>query len=269
MQLFADAFDQLLGAVARKRSALLGEKLDSQDIKLPAELGKPVAASLEAWRRAGNVRRLWAGDAGLWTGADEAQWLGWLSIVDEQRRRIKQLKGLAEQHPQGGVRACSPPGHGWVEPGAGGACGDLLAGSRGTPNFWCSNSTDPAQICTIESRIDPARTYFSCRANRARTLEPNILKQYFFERAKTAVGAERAGSRFIAITDPGSKLQHVAERDRFRHIAYGKPSIGGRYSVLSDFGLVPAALMGLDIRETAAIGRADGALVRAGCAACR
>ena len=97
VRLFADAFDQLLGAVARKRSALLGDKLDGQDIKFPAELEKPFAASIEAWRRAGNVRRLWAGDAGLWTGADEAQWLGWLSIVDEQRRRIKELKGFAEQ----------------------------------------------------------------------------------------------------------------------------------------------------------------------------
>ena len=82
VQLFADAFDQLLGAVARKRIALLGEKLDSQTIKLPAELEKAVAASLEAWRRDGNVRRLWAGDASLWTGADEAEWLGWLGIVE-------------------------------------------------------------------------------------------------------------------------------------------------------------------------------------------
>jgi len=73
------------------------------------------------------------------------------------------------------------------------------------------------------------------------------LKQYFFESAKRAVGADKAGSRFIAITDPGSPLQKVAERDRFRHIAYGIASIGGRYSVLSDFGLLPAAAMGLDI----------------------
>ena len=124
-----------------------------------------------------------------------------------------------------------------------------LAGKRGIPNSWSSNSTDPAQIRTIENRIDPARTLFLVSSKSGTTLEPNILKQYFFERAKAAVGAERAGSRFIAVTDPGSTLQHVAERDRFRHIAFGKPSIGGRYSVLSDFGLVPAVLMGLDIER--------------------
>src|SRR5207248_4870505 len=73
-----------------------------------------------------------------------------------------------------------------------------------------------------------------------------IFKQYFFERVKQAVGAEKAGSHFIAITDPGSKLQQVAEADRFRHIFHGVPSIGGRYSALSNFGIVPAALMGLD-----------------------
>ncbi len=81
------------------------------------------------------------------------------------------------------------------------------------------------------------------------TLEPKILKAYFFECAKRAVGADKAGSRFIAITDPGSRLQMMAERDRFRHVALGNPGIGGRYSVLSDFGMVPAAAMGLDVRK--------------------
>jgi transaldolase/glucose-6-phosphate isomerase len=109
------------------------------------------------------------------------------------------------------------------------------------------DSTDPAQIRTIESQIDPARTLFIVSSKSGSTLEPNILKQYFFACAERAVGAAEAGSRFIAITDPGSKLQTIAERDRFRHVAFGIPSIGGRYSVLSDFGLVPAAAMGLDI----------------------
>jgi hypothetical protein len=109
------------------------------------------------------------------------------------------------------------------------------------------DSTDPAQIRTIESGIDPDRTLFIVSSKSGSTLEPNILKQYFFERVKRAVGADTAGSRFIAVTDPGSSLQKIAEHDRFRHIAFGIPSIGGRYSVLSDFGLVPAAAMGLDI----------------------
>ncbi len=117
----------------------------------------------------------------------------------------------------------------------------------GRPELLVLDSTDPAQVRTVESKIDPARTLFIVSSKSGSTLEPNILKQYFFACATRAVGAEHAGSRFIAITDRGSTLQTIAERDRFRHIAFGVPSIGGRYSVLSNFGLVPAAVIGLDI----------------------
>jgi glucose-6-phosphate isomerase len=119
----------------------------------------------------------------------------------------------------------------------------------GWPELLVLDSTDPAQIRTIESKIDPARTLFIVSSKSGSTLEPNILKQYFFACAERAVGADKVGSRFVAITDPGSTLQKIAECDRFRHIAFGVQSIGGRYSVLSDFGLVPAAVMGLDIEE--------------------
>ena len=102
VQLFADAFDKLSGAVARKRAANLGEKLDSQTYKLSPELEKAVVASLESWRHDGNVRRLWAGDARLWTGSDEAKWLGWLNIAEEQRKRIGSLASLAEDIRQQG-----------------------------------------------------------------------------------------------------------------------------------------------------------------------
>jgi transaldolase/glucose-6-phosphate isomerase len=81
------------------------------------------------------------------------------------------------------------------------------------------------------------------------TLEPNILKAYFFDRMQKAVGADKAGSHFVAVTDPGSNMQKVAERDHFAHIFYGNPAIGGRYSVLSNFGMVPAAAMGLDLAQ--------------------
>jgi transaldolase/glucose-6-phosphate isomerase len=109
------------------------------------------------------------------------------------------------------------------------------------------DSTDPAQVRSFEKKVDLARTLFVVSSKSGGTLEPNIFKQYFFERVKQVVGEKQAGNRFIAITDPGSKMQHVAESDRFRHIFFGLPSIGGRYSVLSDFGLVPAAIMGLDV----------------------
>jgi glucose-6-phosphate isomerase len=95
--------------------------------------------------------------------------------------------------------------------------------------------------------VELRRTLFVVSSKSGTTLEPNIFKQYFFERARQAVGAERAGDHFVAITDPGSKLEQVARADRFRHVFFGRPSIGGRYSALSDFGMAPAALVGLDV----------------------
>jgi transaldolase/glucose-6-phosphate isomerase len=246
VQLFADAFDKLLGAVARKRAVALGDRLDSQSITLPAELEKLVAVSLEAWRRDGNVRRLWARDASLWTGADEANWLGWLDIAREQSARADSLLRLADDVSRQGFSNAVLLGMGGSSLGPE-VLAETFGRQNGHPELLVLDSTDPAQIRTIESKIDPARTLFIVSSKSGSTLEPNILKQYFFECAKRAVGADEAGSRFIAITDPGSKLQTIAERDRFRHIAFGIPSIGGRYSVLSDFGLVPAAVLGLDV----------------------
>ena len=246
VQQFADAFDKLLGAIARKRTGNLGAKLNSQTCELPPELQKLVTASLESWRHDGSVRRLWAGDASLWTGSDEAKWLGWLGIVEEQHKRIGDLGDLAgDIHKQGFTHI--------VLLGMGGSSlgpevfAETFKHQDGCVDLLVLDSTDPAQIRTIESKIDPAKTLFIVSSKSGSTLEPNILKQYFFECVKRAVGTDKAGSRFIAVTDPGSKLQTIAERDGFRHIAFGVPSIGGRYSVLSDFGLVPAVAMGLDV----------------------
>jgi hypothetical protein len=104
-------------------------------------------------------------------------------------------------------------------------------------------------VKAFENKIDIARTLFIVSSKSGSTLEPNIFKQYFYELTKQAVGADQAGSHFMAITDPGSKMQHVAETDRFRHIFYGRPSIGGRYSALSNFGMAPAAAIGVDVKK--------------------
>jgi transaldolase / glucose-6-phosphate isomerase len=232
--------------VAQKRTGLLGEKLNAQTTKLPAELEKIVSASLESWRRDGNVRRLWAGDASLWTGADETKWLGWLDILGEQKKRIASLAKLADDIRRQDFSHIILLGMGGSSLGPE-VFAETFGRQKDHPELLVLDSTDPAQIRTVESKINPARTLFIVSSKSGSTLEPNILKQYFFECVKRSVGGDQAGSRFIAITDPGSKLQTIAERDRFRHVAFGIPSIGGRYSVLSDFGLVPAIAMGLDI----------------------
>jgi transaldolase / glucose-6-phosphate isomerase len=248
VQLFADAFDQLLGAVAQKRAKILGKKLDAQSWKLPAELDKAVAKTLEEWRSAGKIRQLWAGDAKLWTGADEANWLGWLDIVEHETGRLDALNALAQDVRRQGFADAVLLGMGGSSLGPE-VLAETFERQGGGPQFWVLDSTDPAQVRTVESKINLARTLFIVSSKSGSTLEPNVLKEYFFERITSAVGADAAGSHFVAITDPGSSLEKEAKRDRFRHIFYGRPSIGGRYSVLSDFGMVPAAIMGFDLRR--------------------
>jgi transaldolase/glucose-6-phosphate isomerase len=248
VQLFVDAADKLLAAVAKKRAAILGSRLNGMRRKLPAELETAVAAALEDWRRGGKVRRLWAKDASLWTGGDEAKWLGWLDIVDRQLAETGRFRAFTDEVQKEGFS------HGLLLGMGGSSLGpEVLAQTfgrqQGAPEFLVLDSTDPAQVRSFESRIDPARTLFTVSSKSGSTLEPNILKQYFFELAKQALDADRAGSHFIAITDPGSKMQQVAEQDRFRKVFFGDPEIGGRYSVLSDFGMVPAAAMGIDVER--------------------
>src|SRR5207247_7021767 len=108
---------------------------------------------------------------------------------------------------------------------------------------------DPAQVRATEKNVELAKTLCIVSSKSGSTLEPNIFKQYFFERMKQTVGANKAGEHFIAITDPGSKMQQVAEAAWFRQVFLGLPTIGGRYSALSDFGMVPAAVMGVDVRN--------------------
>ncbi len=246
VQLFSDAADKLLAAVARKRAMILGDAVDPQKATLPSALQGEIEAMLPAWQHAGNIRRLWARDTGLWTGTDEDKWLGWLDIVEQQQRQLGRLRSLAEEIKEGGFSHLLLLGMGGSSLGPE-VFAETFGRQAGAPELLVLDSTDPAEIRSFEKRVDLARTLFIVSSKSGSTLEPNILKQYFLERVRQAVGAKAAGSRFIAITDPGSQLQKAAERDGFRHIFPGVPSIGGRYSVLSNFGLVPAAAMGLDV----------------------
>src|SRR4051794_4560046 len=118
----------------------------------------------------------------------------------------------------------------------------------GFPKLHVLDSTDPAQVRKLQDSINIARTLFIVSSKSGGTTEPNVMKDYFFARTSEAVGAENAGHRFIAVTDPGSSLEKVATKQGFARIFYGEPTIGGRYSVLSPFGLVPAAAAGIDVR---------------------
>lgn len=219
--------------------------MNRQTDSLPADIMKAVRASLDAWRAGDKVRRLWARDATLWTGTDEGDWLGWLPITEDLLAQGEHLKRIATEVRDAGFSHAPLLGMGGSS-----LCPEVLAMTFGKqpgfPELHVLDSTDPAQVKSFENRIDLANSLFIVSSKSGGTLEPNIFKQYFFERVRQVVGAQAVGRRFIAITDPGSALQQVAERDGFRHIFFGVPSIGGRYSALSNFGMVPAAIMGID-----------------------
>jgi transaldolase/glucose-6-phosphate isomerase len=244
---FAAAFDDLLAAVARKRAALLGARLDGQTAGLGAA-GEAVEAALEDWRRGGKVRRLWAGDATLWTGGDEGRWLGWLRVVDEGLAGVQRLAALAEEVRREGFRHV-------VLLGMGGSslCPDVLRRTFGVidghPELRVLDSTVPEQVKRVADAVDPARALFVVASKSGSTIEPEVMRAFFFDRVSRAVGAARAGRHFLAITDPGTQLDQLAREQGFRAVVYGDPTIGGRFSALSVFGLAPAALLGLDPRD--------------------
>jgi transaldolase/glucose-6-phosphate isomerase len=244
--LFADAADKLLGAVARKRAAFLEGAIGTQQVVLPPALAKEAAVAREDWRRRGNVRRLWARDKSLWTGGEEGQWLGWLGILGEERGRAEALQRFAAEIARERLSHVLLLGMGGSSLGPE-VIGETFGQQDGHPELLVLDSTDPAQVKHFAGRIDPARTLYIVSSKSGATLEPNILMAYFFAAAEKALGPGNAGARFVAITDPGSKLEAEAKRRGFRQVFFGKPEIGGRYSVLSAFGLVPAAAIGVDL----------------------
>jgi transaldolase/glucose-6-phosphate isomerase len=259
---FADAADKLYAAVARKRAKALGAKQNGQSIKLSDDIAAAVDEAKEVARSEGWARRLWSRHADLWTGADEGQWLGWLDAAEGKGVDIAALEAFQAEVAEAGFIHAIVLGMGGSSLGP-----EVIAETFGArpehPKLLVLDSTDPDQIARVEAEIDPARTLFIVSSKSGSTLEPDILSRHFMAAAEAAVGANAAGSHFIAITDPGSALEKTATEKGYRRVFHGDPSIGGRYSVLSNFGMVPAAVMGLDVRaflaSAAMMARACGA----------
>jgi transaldolase/glucose-6-phosphate isomerase len=178
------------------------------------------------------VERIWARDASLWTGQDEARWLGWLDEPARYPRDQMQdeLATLRELH----VSSC-------VLLGMGGSslAPEVMRRAVGTDSFHVLDSTHPAAVRALEERIDPDDTLFIVSSKSGTTLETRCHLDYFW----------RKGRAFAAITDPGSELEALGRERGFAAVVWGEPTIGGRYSALSPFGLVPGALMGLDLEQ--------------------
>ena len=245
VRLFSEAFDKLLNALDTKSKPSDPSLLNGFSFHLPEGLASEVEETLGEWQVEGKVRRTWSTDSSVWTGSDEADWLGWLGVVEEQAVDIGELRTIAEEIADAGFTHTLLLGMGGSS-----LCPSVLARTFGSiegfPELHVIDSTDPGQIRSSEDLIDLNNTLFIVASKSGTTLEPNILKDYFFDRVRDEIDSESPGKRFIAITDPGSKLEESARSECFRYILHGLPSIGGRYSALSNFGMVPGAIMGLD-----------------------
>jgi transaldolase/glucose-6-phosphate isomerase len=243
---FADAADKLYGAVAHKRAAVLGGGIDRQQLALGATIEKAVEKNTEEWRSSAKIRKLWQKDKSVWTGDDEDKWLGWLTspaaadIADYEdfARRVKGQKFTDVVVFGMGGSSLGPE-----------VLAETFPKKSGFPKLHVLDSTDPAQVRAMEKAVDIGKTLFIVSSKSGTTTEPNAMKDYFLDRVAKKIGADKAGHRFIAVTDPGSSLEKVATRQDFARIFHGEPTIGGRYSVLSPFGLVPAAAAGIDVRS--------------------
>ena len=213
--------------------------------RLTPELRTAFAVAAAAWKASDRTGRIWEGDATVWTGRDEAYWLGWLDAAEREAARLSDYAEMARVAARQGVRDVLLLGMGGSSLGA-----EVLRRSfgelQGAPRLHVLDSTHPDQVRSFSLRFDPATTWVVVASKSGSTLEPNILLDYFLDQFEAALG-EQAVARFVAISDPGSSLDRLARERRFLALVPGEPTIGGRFSALSPFGLVPAALLGIDL----------------------
>jgi glucose-6-phosphate isomerase len=185
------------------------------------------------------VERIWARDATLWTGGDEAKWLGWLDEPMRMRSRITDLLRFAEDVAAPGVIDT------FALLGMGGSslAPHVLQKTFEAGSFHVLDTTHPAAIRRATESLDLESTLFIVSSKSGTTLETRCHLDYFWAKAG------KRGERFAAITDPGSELETLAKERDFLAVFDGEPTIGGRYSALSAFGMVPAALMGVDLER--------------------
>jgi transaldolase/glucose-6-phosphate isomerase len=244
---FAKSFASLVASVEDKRGRLL-----NQWQRRSASLGEYqqlVGAALQEMVEERVIARIWAHDHTVWKPdpAEITNRLGWLHIAQSMREQISRLSTLVD-----GVL-----GEGYTDVLLLGMGGSSLAPDvfskvfGGQSDSYLSlavlDSTDPGAVLAHAERLDPARTLFIVSTKSGGTAETRSFFKYFYNWTAGALGSDRAGEHFVAITDPGSKLADMADRYGFRKTFLNDSNIGGRYSVLSYFGLVPAALAGVDV----------------------
>ncbi len=249
--LFSDAFDGLLLSVETKRQLLLGDALARTDFAL-GEAQADVDAAAEAWTQEGRTRALWRKQAAIFSDADESRWMGWLDLPtaspDVAIARAS-LREAVRQHPADTAVVIGMGGSSlWPD-----VLGRTFAGEpsdtsdgRKPRALRILDTTVPDALEAQLAALDLERCLFFVSSKSGSTIEPNAIFELVHARLTAAIGAERAGRHFVAITDAGSELEVRAKERGFLGTALGRPDVGGRFSALSPFGLLPAEAMGLD-----------------------
>ena len=248
---FATSFETLMDVVAKRRDDVIRLILDRQTIEAGAG-SAVIEATLESVAAERIVPRIWRRESHLWSDDEDARSiirnsLGWMPVVEQMDDNVDELEGFARRIREDGFKHV-------VVLGMGGSslCPEVLRRTFGTvegaPKLHVLDSTVPATVARIEAELDLPSTLFIVSSKSGGTTEPRVFHHYFLDRMKALKG-DRAGENFIAITDPNTALGKEAIRDGFRRVFVNRADIGGRYSALTYFGLVPAAVAGYDVRR--------------------
>ena len=202
------------------------------------------------------ISRIWSGDHTVWKPdpTEISNRLGWLTVTDAMREQTPAMQALAQEVRDAGIRHVVLLGMGGSSLGPE-VLRQTFGSAPGYPELIVLDSTVPGWVQSVTDAIDPAHTLFLVSSKSGSTTEPNMFYAYFRGLVEKAAGKDGAGQHFIAVTDAGTSLEKLAIDQGFRRVFANPPEIGGRYSVLSYFGLVPATLIGLDLSKL--IDRAD------------
>jgi transaldolase/glucose-6-phosphate isomerase len=243
---FAASFDQLMAALEKKRQAMTDASLDGLELHL-GKYQRRIDRRLKDWRENRFVARLWEKDYTLWSKEPQPELtdrLGWLELPSTMEKQAADLRSFAEQIKADGIKHV-------VLLGMGGSSlapevfQQTFGNAPGYPKLQVLDSTHPAAVKAVESRIDLAHALFVVSSKSGTTTETNSFFFYFWERLKQL--KSDPGANFVAITDPGTPLETLAKERNFRATFSAPEDVGGRYSALTVFGLVPAALIGVDL----------------------
>jgi len=261
---FVESFGTLLANIEDKKARLLAREHQHPGISLGTYL-PDVESALAGLQRRQVISRLWSGDHTVWKPdpTEITNRLGWLTVTDVMCEQAPVMEEFANEVRDAGFRHVVLLGMGGSSLGPE-VLRQTFGSAPGYPELIVLDSTVPAWVQSVAEAIDPAHTLFLVSSKSGSTTEPNMFYAYFRDLVEKAVGKELAGQHFIAVTDPGTSLEKMAREQGFRRVFLNPSDIGGRYSVLSYFGLVPAVLIGLDVLKL--LDRAD--CVREGSASC-